>query len=435
MDALPDKLVTNCLGWIHILNRELRSQGLIWVDELFELISGKDWLAKELAWQGYYSLHNCLAGYEELANAITKNIQVVGSIDPNIKSGPAGYGNPRFTGFNHPLLYLIDFENLSAATAPTHEVVITDQLDVAKMDLSTFNLGPISFGDKQVIPPVGESEFSTAVDLRPAQNLFVRINALLNRETGLLTWRFTSIDPATGQPPEDPLVGFLPPDKNPPEGEGSVLFNVMPKSGLATGTEIRNRATIVFDANAPIDTPEWLNTIDNSMPESRVLPLAATQNATSFVVQWLGTDHGAGIRDYTICVSEDGGPFTAWLSNTTGISATFTGQYGKTYSFYSVATDNTGNTENPPDQPDTITTVKVLNHPPVALCKDVVTTADATCKGIASIDDGSYEPDSDPITIALTPVGPYSQGSTVVTLTVTDCFGASNSCSGDSYSS
>ena len=42
---------------------------------------------------------------------------------------------------------------------------------------------------------------------------------------------------------------------------------------VATGTVIQNKATIVFDLNAPIDTPTWSNTIDKTMPTSHVNPL------------------------------------------------------------------------------------------------------------------------------------------------------------------
>src|SRR5262249_10856117 len=159
------------------------------------------------------------------------------------------------------------------------------------------------------------------VNLRPARNLLVRIDAALDKNTGLLTWRFTSLDPETLQFSGDPLAGFLPPNKNPPEGDGSVLFTVKPKPGPPTGTTIWNRASIVFDANAPIDTPQWCNTTDDTKPTSQVQPLAGTQTTPSFPVQWAGTDQGSGISDYSIFVSENGGPFTAFLSNTTETSA------------------------------------------------------------------------------------------------------------------
>jgi len=265
--------------------------------------------------------------------------------DPNEKVGSAGVGQLQYLSGEEPSRYAIFFENQETASAPAREVVVTDQLDLANMDLTTFSFGPIAFGNKRVVPLPGLKQFSTDVDLRPANNLLVRVNAQLNTATGLLTWRFTSIDPTTGQPTSDPLAGFLPPNRTPPEGEGSVLFTVMPKNGLATGTEIRNKATIAFDLNPPIDTPEWLNTIDNTKPISHVLSLPAGEDSTSFTVQWAGSDVGAGVRDYSVFVSEEGGPFASWIRNTATASATFSGTVGNRYSFYSIARDQTGNVE------------------------------------------------------------------------------------------
>jgi YVTN family beta-propeller protein len=293
------------------------------------------------------------------------SVTVIAAVDPNDKVGSQGAGTPRYLSGEEPLRYAIFFENVETATAPAQEVIITDQLDQARMDLSTLSLGLITFGNQQVIPPPGLSTFTTTVDLRPAKHLIVRIAADLNPATGLLTWHFTSIDPDTGLPPDDPQEGFLPPNKNPPEGEGSVLFTVLPKQGLATGTEIRNRATIVFDVNPPINTPEWFNTLDDMKPTSHVLPLAPTQNSPSFQVQWSGTDVGSGILDYTIFVSENGGAFTTFLRNTTMTSATFTGQAGKSYAFYSLARDQTGNLEDAKAAPEATTRVVGDTTPPV----------------------------------------------------------------------
>lgn len=353
----------------------------------------------------------------------------VGSLDPNDKVGFQGSGNGQFLTGEKPVAYTVFFENIVTATAPAQEVVITDQLEIEKLDLSTFSFGEVVFGDNNIVPPSGLYEYATEVDLRPDNKLIVKIEAKLDIFSGLITWRLTSIDPDTGEPPEDPLAGFLPPNVNPPEGEGHVLFIVEPKENLETGTEIKNMATIVFDVNPPIETPEWLNTIDNTKPTSQVLPLASTQTSTDFEVYWLGTDEGAGIRDYTIFVSEEGGPYAEWLSNIPETSATFTGENGKTYAFYSVARDHTGNTEDAPESPDTATTV-VTNQPPVAQCQDVnVPTDSGECTATtASIDAGSYDPDGDPITLEQTPAGPYPLGATEVTLTVSDDKGLSDSC-------
>jgi len=67
-----------------------------------------------------------------------------------------------------------------------------------------------------------------------------------------------------------------------------------------------------------------------------------------------------------------------------------------------------------------------LNHPPVAVVHNVTVTA-ATIGGSANanIDNGSSDPDGDPITLTQAPAGPYPHGVTTVMLTVTDTKGAS----------
>ena len=73
----------------------------------------------------------------------------------------------------------------------------------------------------------------------------------------------------------------------------------------------------------------------------------------------------------------------------------------------------------------------VSNQPPEARCQDVVVEADAVCQGTATasdVDDGSSDPDGDPITFDLSPAGPYPLGETMVTLTVTDDGDLSDSC-------
>ena len=73
----------------------------------------------------------------------------------------------------------------------------------------------------------------------------------------------------------------------------------------------------------------------------------------------------------------------------------------------------------------------LLNSPPEAACADVTVDAAAdTCLGTASIDDGSSDPDGDPLTYSYSPAGPYPAGTTEVTLTVTDPDGESDSCTG-----
>ena len=60
------------------------------------------------------------------------------------------------------------------------------------------------------------------------------------------------------------------------------------------------------------------------------------------------------------------------------------------------------------------------NQPPVAICQDIVVSADANCQAEADVNNGSFDPDDDAITITADPAGPYGLGATTVILTVTD---------------
>src|SRR5262249_20588222 len=160
-----------------------------------------------------------------------------------------------------PLSYTITFENLKTASGDAFEVTVTDQLDVAKYDLDTFSLGPISFANKFVPVPSNLQSFSTEVDMRPGVNILVGINVALDKATGIVTWKFTTLDPATHKFPEDPVDGFLPPNANSPEGEAEMIYTVSLKPGFAVGTTVCNDASIVFDFNPAIVTNDFCNTI------------------------------------------------------------------------------------------------------------------------------------------------------------------------------
>ena len=72
---------------------------------------------------------------------------------------------------------------------------------------------------------------------------------------------------------------------------------------------------------------------------------------------------------------------------------------------------------------------KCRGVPPIASCSDVIALVDAMCQAQASIDNGSFDPDGDAITLDQDPPGPYPLGTTTVQLTVTDEEGASSTCS------
>lgn len=293
------------------------------------------------------------------------------SWDPNEKIGTEGIATVRYVRGGAPLSYVISFENLSSASAPAAEVIIKDQLD-PNLNWETLSLTGIRIGKKLFQMPTASQNFIHYIDLRPEKNVIGRVIADLDQKSGLLTLRVITIDPATGYPPADPLIGFLPPNKTPPEGEGSIFYVIAPKQGGLTGAKIKNNATIIFDANPSINTLEWVNTLDNTKPVSSILMLNSTQTTPSFTVKWTGTDEGAGVQDYTVFVSENGGPFTIWLANIAATQAVFNGQDGKRYDFYSVARDLVGNVESAKSATEATTRVMICNTATITAAAAIV---------------------------------------------------------------
>lgn len=269
-----------------------------------------------------------------------------GAIDPNDKAGPTGDGSTNhYIQAGIPMTYQVEFENQPTASLAAAQVVITDQLDATKLDLSTFTIGSISFGTHVINGAAGQSNYSTIFSIDAS--LSVRIQGSLNPTTGLAKWTFTTLDPATGLPPSDPTLGFLPPDTDGIKGQGQVTYSIRQKAGLADGAVIINQASIVFDANPAIATPIWTNVIDTTPPVGKVQSIVPKVGRTSFDVNWSTTGTGSAGRTYTLYVSDNGAAFTRWLTQVSSTSATYAGTSGHTYGFYVIATDGAGNMNLP----------------------------------------------------------------------------------------
>lgn len=102
-----------------------------------------------------------------------------------------------------------------------------------------------------------------------------------------------------------------------------------------------------------------LSSPDVTPPLSHVLSLPATENTANFSLQWAATDKGSGVRDFTIYVSDGGGPYTPWLVTALQQGA-FPGVAGHTYSFFSVARDLALNQEPLKVLPDASTQVALV---------------------------------------------------------------------------
>lgn len=346
----------------------------------------------------------------------------VTSHDPNLKTGPAGYGTENFVQETDASVfpYTVEFENAGPgskdangnplpesdwATAPAQQVTITDQLS-SDLNWSTFQLTQITFGGNTISIPAGSQQYQTEVSMTYLGVTFeVEMQAGIHTATGVVYADFYSIDPDTDLPPSNPLIGFLPPEDGTGRGVGTFSYTVDPNLGLASGTQINNVATITFDTNPAITTDqandedasqgidpskEATVTIDNAPPTSSVTVLPADEAATTFPVSWSGSDgSGSGIASYSIYVSDNGGSFIPWLTDTTQTTADYTGTIGHTYGFYSTATDNVGNAEAAHVSADTQTTLTQNTMTPV-----VSAGGNQTIKGLTLSRGGSFA-DSD----------------------------------------
>jgi uncharacterized repeat protein (TIGR01451 family) len=276
-------------------------------------------------------------------------------------TGPAGFGANGFIASSSTLAYRIDFENVTNATAPAQQVIISDQLST-NFDWTTFNVSEIGFGDLVISIPPGTQQFQKNVPFSYlGTNFQVQVQVGINLTSGQISATLRSIDPTTSLPP--PVnIGFLPPEDGTGRGQGHVTYTVHAKAGLPTGTQLVNVALISFDNEPQIATDqlddsnpaagiattrEALITLDSVPPTSHVLPLPAQSQLLQIPVSWTGQDDpgGSGVASFNIYVSDNGGSWSNWLAATTSTNATFQAKPQHTYGFTSQAGDNAGNLE------------------------------------------------------------------------------------------
>jgi RHS repeat-associated protein len=336
-----------------------------------------------------------------------------GSFDPNAKTAPGGFGTANFVRADGLLPYRVDFENDRTATAPAQRVDVTDPLD-ARLDWDTLEFTTAGFGDTLISVPPGHRHFRTTVPMRYNNRDFqVEIELDFDSATGRIRASFRSFDPNTFMP-LDVLTGFLPPEDGSRRGMGHFSYVIRPDAGLPSGTAIRNVADIRFDYAAIITTnrvdphdpakgtdpaKEALITLDAGLPTSSVQALPAVTDTASFLVRWSGTDDagGSGVAGYDVYVAENGGPFTRWLTGTQATSAVFDAQNGRTYAFYSIATDNVG--QRQPTPPAAQATTRTDIRPPRvqsvtvndgAAQRSMVTRLSVTFNTVVTLDPGAF---------------------------------------------
>ncbi|MCM1452689.1 MAG: dockerin type I repeat-containing protein [Clostridium sp.] len=239
----------------------------------------------------------------------TQTPHPIETLTPNDPNDIRGYLSP--AGTEHigigvkRVAYTIEFENEpETATAPAHTIVIKDNLDPQAFDLETFAMREFSIGPKS-LKFNGESSFAKTLDLRPDVNVIAQIDFSLDANTGDAEWRITSLDPYTLNPAEAIMQGALPVNTD-GLGIGELMFDIELRPNLADATKISNKATIIFDAESPIDTPIWMNATDYELPTSRITEIYADDNM-EYEISVEGSDKGAGIWYYNLFMKEDEG--------------------------------------------------------------------------------------------------------------------------------
>jgi hypothetical protein len=278
-----------------------------------------------------------------IGDAVTS---IVCALDPNDMAGPPGYGDENWIRPMGDATYCVNFENLAAATAPAQTITIDCRLDPTTLDIKELALQQLSLGERLLDLPRGAAAVDTVYDLSSEPPLMLHVSSRLDAGAGVLHVKLEARDPITGDLPEDPLLGILPPNANPPEGEGAITLRIPYRSNLTHGTGIEAQASIVFDENPPIQTPLWRNRVDADAPFSHLRDRPTMQDSSAVHLSWTGHDDGSGIGGYVLYVSEDGDEPRIWRHETPDTSAVFLGEYGKSYGFSCRAVDWTGQVED-----------------------------------------------------------------------------------------
>lgn len=287
-------------------------------------------------------------GCQETKSVMMRWVGIVCSSDPNDIKGPDGFSTPKWIRADVPVEYTIRFENdPDFATAPAQLVFIEHQFD-PKVNPFSLRLGNFGFGDFLYTLPFTDTYFQERLDLQAELGFWVDVVAGYDVNTSKAFWSFQTIDPSTGLPPIDPQLGFLPVnDTLTGSGEGFVTFSVLPRTTTVTGDVINAEASIVFDVNEEIATNVWSNKLDAAAPTSVMDELDTLTQNPEILISWTATDDpgGCGVMDYALYYQVDDGPFLLHGENIPDTSALFTGEHGKKYGFYVIATDNVGNVE------------------------------------------------------------------------------------------
>ncbi|XP_052815878.1 uncharacterized protein LOC128242673 isoform X2 [Mya arenaria] len=228
----------------------------------------------------------------------------VASLDPNDMIGPSGFGAARFISGRNRMTYTIRFENNENATAPAQRVQIEHSYSEF-LDDRKFTIGKFGFGEFEQPVKDNSKSFQGTINMTSTSGVYVKVFCGIDVVKRVLFWNFQSIDPATGFAPSDPIVGFLPPN-NGTTGQGFVTFTAVPLEEALDATTINANASIYFDQNDPIDTPNIFNTIDKAIPTVNGSVVPRTESAESAIIRLRSEDDGSGVKQVDLYRLDNG---------------------------------------------------------------------------------------------------------------------------------
>lgn len=226
--------------------------------------------------------------------------------DPNDMKGYVAPSGSQHIGIDVKTLnYTIEFENdPEFANAPASRIEVNQTVDGKMFDLSTFKPLSMKLGNKEVELPA-EHHFVKTVDMRPEIYAIAELTFDFDTTTGSAAWKLRSLDPLTMEDTKYMTDGILPVNDDSGKGCGYFTYAVDLKPRLADETEISAKASIVFDANEPIETPVWTNITDYTRPEARIVSKESADGITfDFVAE--GSDSGSGIWLYDLYMRPGG---------------------------------------------------------------------------------------------------------------------------------
>jgi hypothetical protein len=293
-------------------------------------------------------IHDSLFGAYDRIVATQSNVQLgVVAVDPNEKIGPNGSGDAHYVAGGSQIDYIIRFENVPAAEAAAQRVTITDQLpsevDWSSAQLTGAEVAGTELGLGATAAEDGTAETIGSVTL-DASGRSVLLDARIDASTGRLVAHLQGPPDLDDPFSPTPYSDFLPPNTTAPQGEGSIRVRAHLKPGLATGTQVRNQATIRFDdhlGGPAIDTNTTVNTVDADPPTVTLPALPATVDK-EVKLDWTVHDEGSGVDAVQVYQSVDGGPMRLVRAAEDGTQTSIPVEHGHRYAFAVRAVDKTG---------------------------------------------------------------------------------------------